>query len=111
MLSELASIYDPIGWIGPIVLTAKLFMNQLWLLKLDWKDELPEEMKEKWTQFRNMLTLINQIKIPRYCLQENYVFVELHGFCDASIKAYGAVIYLRSYDSFGNIKVSLICSK
>jgi Reverse transcriptase (RNA-dependent DNA polymerase)/Pao retrotransposon peptidase len=27
VLSEIASIYDPIGWIGPVVLTAKLLMK------------------------------------------------------------------------------------
>ena len=37
--------------------------------------------------------------------------IELHGFCDASEKAYGESIYLRLIDEQGNITVNLVCAK
>ncbi|MBN2876943.1 MAG: hypothetical protein JXL85_04745, partial [Bacilli bacterium] len=111
VLSEIAQIYDPIGWLGPVVLFAKIFMKKLWLNKLDWKDKLPEDLLDEWNNFRSNLSSINDIRIPRHCLIENHVKIELHGFCDASINGYGAVIYALSYDAEDNVKVSIICSK
>lgn len=111
VLSEIASIYDPIGWIGPIVLKAKLFLKKLWLRKLQWKDVIPDDMKQEWNNFRELLSLVNNVKINRQCFINNHVRVELHGFCDASIEAYGAVIYAHSYDQAGHTKTSIICSK
>ncbi|XP_043506296.1 uncharacterized protein LOC122526811 [Frieseomelitta varia] len=35
----------------------------------------------------------------------------VHGFCDASEKAYGACVYLKSTDQVGRTSVHLICSK
>lgn len=111
VLSEIASIYDPIGWIGPVVLKAKLFLKKLWLHKLQWKDDLPEDFKDEWNEFRNMLHVVNNLTIQRHCFIANHVTVELHGFCDASIQAYGAVIYAYSHDETGHTQTSLICSK
>jgi hypothetical protein len=39
------------------------------------------------------------------------VVIELHGFCDASIQAYGACVYIRSIDQHNNINVHLLCAK
>ena len=111
VLAIIASIYDPIGWIGPVLVMAKLFMKKLWLNKLDWKDELPDNLKDEWIKFHENLPCVNAVKIHRQCLIDNVVAVELHGFCDASINAYGAVIYVRSYNQNGNIQISILCSK
>lgn len=111
VLSEIASIYDPIGWIGPVITTAKLFMKSLWLNNLGWSDELTEDMRNDWQEFRDKLSAVNQVKIPRYCVLDNSLEIELHGFCDASIEAYGAVVYVLSRDAQNNSKTSILCSK
>jgi hypothetical protein len=111
VLGEIASIYDPIGWIGPVVLEAKKFMKKLWLLNIDWKDELPTELRDEWQNFRDSFVTLNSLRIQRHCYINAPVRVELHGFSDASEAAYGAAIYARSIDTAGNIQVSLLCSK
>ena len=111
VLSEIASIYDPIGWIGPVVLKAKIFMKKLWLNNLQWKDVLPDDLQREWNDFRSKLYLVDNVRIRRHCLIANHVSVELHGFCDASIEAYGAVIYAHSFDQTGHKQTSIICAK
>ncbi|XP_044013974.1 uncharacterized protein LOC122856356 [Aphidius gifuensis] len=69
--SEIGKIFDPLGLLGPVVMTAKIVMQQLW----------------------------------------NTTSIQLHGFCDASEKAYGACIYLRSIDEQGKVYTQLLCAK
>lgn len=109
LISEVASIYDPIGWISPVVVTAKLHMKMT--RKLKWKEALPSEVKESWCTFRAELPALSKLSIPRHSLIVNSVTISLHGFSDASLEAYGCVFYLRSADRAGNVKISLLCSK
>lgn len=53
----------------------------------------------------------NEVLVNRHAVIANPVRVEFHGFADASEEGYGAVIYIRSLDTIGNIQVTLICSK
>lgn len=109
ILSEIASIYDPIGIIGPVLLLAKLHMKPLRLMK--WNQKLSEEDVLRWNEFRSQLAALNNVSVARHAIAINPVSIQLHGFCDASEAAYGAVIYIRSCDSIGNTQISLICSK
>lgn len=109
VLSEIASIYDPIGLIGPVILLGKLHMKPLRTLK--WTEEIPEEQKRRWIEFTSQLEALNNVRVNRHAVIVNPVKIQLHGFGDASEQAYGAVVYLRSSDAVGNVQVSLICSK
>ncbi|XP_037816112.1 uncharacterized protein LOC119606616 [Lucilia sericata] len=40
-LSEVAKIFDPLGWLSPVTVVAKLFVRKLWLLQCTWDEELP----------------------------------------------------------------------
>lgn len=111
VLSSIARIFDPLGLIGPVITKAKMFMQDLWQLKVDWDEPLPSNLITDWKSFIAALSSINYLNIPRYCLLENCTRTELHGFSDSSEKAYGAVLYLRSITSEGQISVKLLCSK
>ncbi|XP_037931109.1 uncharacterized protein LOC119665921 [Teleopsis dalmanni] len=45
MSFDLAHIYDPLGLIGPILVTGKILLQGAWQLKLDWDDDLPSERR------------------------------------------------------------------
>ena len=90
--------FDPLGFLCPIVLQAKLIFNKVCILKTGWDSELPVEVEKSWKSFLNFLKNLNDISFDR-CLfadQKNFVSIELHGFCDASETAYSAVIYART---------------
>ncbi|XP_055944365.1 uncharacterized protein LOC129975327 [Argiope bruennichi] len=111
VLSIIARLFDPLGLLGPVITKAKIFMQQLWLLKIDWGEMLPEKEASEWQEFVTSLRNLNDINIERCIVIPNAEVNELHGFCDASEKAYGAAIYARTVDSAGKVKVKLIASK
>lgn len=110
VVSEVAKLYDPIGYLSPVIVTAKLFIQQLWCMKLDWDDPLSDQNVEIWKNFHQQLTQLNKIKIPRWLETTANRKIELIGFADASKKAYGATIYVRSFDN-EQIHCNLLTSK
>lgn len=111
VLSQIASLYDPIGWIGPVVLAAKLIMKSVVMRNIAWEDILPEDLAIEWQEFHSKIPALLELRIPRHCYIPHHRTIELHGFSDASIKAYGAAVYARSIDDHGNIRTALLTSK
>ena len=57
------------------------------------------------------ITQLSNIRIKRHFMIDNPVDIQLHGFSDASYKGYGAVVYIRSTDIYGNIESHIVCAK
>nr|CAI5820878.1 unnamed protein product [Callosobruchus analis] len=111
VLSTISQVYDPLGIVGPVIVTAKLLLQRLWELKLEWDDSLPDIEYSIWATFQKELPLLNNLEISRQITCPEIQEAQLHGFCDASEKAYGVCIYLRCTDAHGRHTVNLICSK
>ncbi|GFQ72956.1 integrase catalytic domain-containing protein, partial [Trichonephila clavata] len=71
VLSATARIFDSLGLISPVVTKAKLVMQELWRLKLDWNDSLPIHLETQWKRFVKSLAAINNLNIPRYILLDD----------------------------------------
>ena len=112
VLSELASLFDPLGLLGPTIVKAKIFMQQLWQKKLEWNQPLTTEDSSSWKKYQEELLTINDIRIDR-CLSPLYQIhrYELHGFSDASEIAFGACVYLRAISIDNQVSTQLVCSK
>lgn len=112
ILSTIARLYDPLGWASPVVVTAKIFMQQLWLLKCSWDDPLPQQALETWRTYAFALADLSNATLPRWThFGSNVVHCALHGFSDASTKAYAACIYLRVVNADGSVITSLLMAK
>ncbi|CAD6997982.1 unnamed protein product [Ceratitis capitata] len=98
VLSCVAKLFDPAGWLGPIVVQAKILMQDIWLTKIDWDDSLPRGIYLRWENFLKNYSHISKIRIPRWISFTPWKEIELHGFCDASEKAYAAALYVRVRD-------------
>ncbi|GFV08829.1 integrase catalytic domain-containing protein [Trichonephila clavipes] len=94
MLS-IARIFDPLGFVSPSTIILKIILQDLWKAGLDWDDEISSDILNRWNRFQAEISCLKQIKVPRYVQTQNAKHCEIHGFCDASSKAYSAVIYLR----------------
>ncbi|GFY55467.1 uncharacterized protein TNIN_357491 [Trichonephila inaurata madagascariensis] len=71
VLSQIARIFDPLGLLGPVISKAKFFIQQLWLLKLEWHEKLPVPVAAEWASFVQSLPVLEKLKIPRFVLSEN----------------------------------------
>ncbi|XP_017470269.1 PREDICTED: uncharacterized protein LOC108361969 isoform X1 [Rhagoletis zephyria] len=108
ILSQIASFFDPLGLLNPIIVSCKILMQHLWALKLDWDESVPQDVYTQWQDFRRQLSLVQKIQIPRYVPFNTAT--EIHAFADASTKAYGACIYMVTRDSNGTTS-SLLSAK
>lgn len=111
IMSDIAQIFDPLGLLGPCIILGKILLQSLWSLKLDWDESLPATIDNQWRQLRQELPVLNILKIPRFVSNTSIVKLELHGFADASLQAYGACLYIRSISSSGEIQVKLLTAK
>lgn len=94
ILSQIASLFDPLGLLGRIIVAAKITMQKIWRLKIDWDESVPSEIHQTWYNFKKDLIHLNAFKIPRKIHVNNATTFQLHGFCDASEAAYGACLYI-----------------
>lgn len=109
-LSEMAKLFDPLGWLAPAVITYKILFQRLWLYNLNWDDTLPDEICKEWIQHRSKMKSLEHIQIQRWIPIFNKS-LQIHGFCDASKDAYSAVVYSRTIDNKGDIQTNIVTSK
>ena len=114
VLSTVASLFDPFGFLAPFVLRGKQILQHACRDGVDWDDPLPEELQQKWERWRQELPDLASIRLARCFKPEGFGQVqtqELHHFSDASTRGYGQCSYLRLMDENGNVHCSLVMGK
>lgn len=114
VLSTVASVFDPVGFVAPFILVGKQILRDLCKDKIGWDEDLPEHILPRWESWLKELPHLAALKIPRNYLPPNFgeaVRHELHSFSDASFNGYGACSYLRSISETGQISCSLVIGK
>ncbi|XP_017474160.1 PREDICTED: uncharacterized protein LOC108364823 [Rhagoletis zephyria] len=103
LLSDVARLFDPLGFLAPIIIRGKIFIQKFWLTGLQWNEILPDDLKATWLAFRSELKLVPEIQVPRWIHITNEVdSYEFH----ASTHAYAAVVYLKVVAK-GSVKTTL----
>ena len=110
VLRILQKVYDPLGFLAPYIITAKVFLQRLCRLDVSWDEEIPEDMMHEWEVWKAGLNELKEFKIPRSIKDNNSSVLELVGYSDASKDAYAAVVYIRCI-SKNIIKTNLVIAK
>ena len=110
LLKVTSSFFDPLGILSLVLVQMKLLFQVLCKEKVGWDAPLPEPVRRKWIAWLQDLREVQQIIVP-CCLYDGVEKVvtsyKLHGFGDASERAYCAVVYLVLETSSGNYPVLL----
>ncbi len=113
LTSDIAKMFDVLGWFAPIIVKEKILLQRLWEEGLGWDGSVPPTLEQTWLEWRQELGLLVDKHIPR-CYTPKTVKIayrQLHGFSDASEVAYAGVVYLRLVDTTGCVHVSLVIAK
>ena len=112
MLSDIAKVFDPLGWLSPITVQLTQLMQQSWESNIGWDEKLPDELSDGYLEWREALHHLKHIQLSRFILCPDQLDkAELPVFCDASEKAYAAAIDVVSQGTHGGRKSSLLTAK
>ncbi|XP_064462830.1 uncharacterized protein LOC135373668 [Ornithodoros turicata] len=113
VLQTCGKIFDPLGFLAPYTIRAKILFQRIWERGLDWDNELPDDLLQEWKSWCEELPKLGIISLERCLTPVNGTgyTAELHIFTDASPQAYGACVFVRTVDDMGAVKVGLLFAK
>ena len=114
MLSIISSVYDPLGFLAPITLPAKILLQELCRRRCGWDDNIPEDIEHQWTRWLNELERMTSFNIQRCIKPRDFgqpTLAQLHHFSDASENGFGTVTYLRMQNNRNSVHVSFMLGK
>ena len=92
-------------------MTAKIWMQDLWLQKCEWDSPLPAELRERWYAYCKSLSNLPSLSVDRWLGVAASRSYQVHGFSDASSRAYAAAVYIRIDEGDSRFSVSLLAAK
>lgn len=113
VLKKTATIFDPLGFLAPYAVRAKILIQQAWVEATGWDVPLPGHHQKLWKSWFEESIGLQGIRIPR-CLKDRHstaVKASLHTFSDASEAAYAAAVYIRHEYEDKSITTRLVGSK
>ncbi len=97
ILSVISSIYDPLGFLSPVILRAKIILQDLCRERIGWDSIIPVVYAQQWTSWLEELHELEKFEVRRCLKPERFGEVtsaQMHHFSDASERGYGIVSYL-----------------
>lgn len=114
MLSITSSVYDPMGFLAPVVLSAKIMQQELCRRGCKWDDTIPQDILGKWKRWVEDLESLDVFTVDR-CIKPGdfgeLKHVQLHHFADASMNGYGTVTYIRMLNKEKRIHIAFLLGK
>ncbi|KAK7575924.1 hypothetical protein V9T40_012210 [Parthenolecanium corni] len=105
-----AQAFDPTGFAAPVIIRAKILLQDLWREGKGWDDPISPALAEVFRSYYSEITSLSSATIPRFYNSYRGSELTLVGFCDASPRAYGAVVYVRVRCG-AEIRSIIVCAK
>ena len=64
LLCFISSVFDPLGLLTPSMLEAKLILKQLWKISLDWDEEIPSNLNNRWLKWLQTFKKLRKLNYP-----------------------------------------------
>ncbi|TMS33196.1 hypothetical protein L596_000963 [Steinernema carpocapsae] len=93
VLRKFASIYDPMGFLCPLLLKVKIFIRKLWAEDQDWDVPLRPDLTKEWHSLAKLDGF--QKTIPRNVTNQSTIG-RIIICADASVEAISACVYLTT---------------
>ena len=115
ILSSISKIFDPIGFITPVLVNFKIFMQTLHRENLSWDKPLPGNLKFQWQKLtKEFNSEISNFSVKRQAL-DSFDPYDIVIFADSSKEAYGCVFYAVQNEAvnflFSKVKVAPLQSR
>ena len=65
ILSMASTIFDPLGFLSPVILHPKLLLQRLTREKLNWDDQIDDDAQRVWDKWYSTLKALDEVKISR----------------------------------------------
>ena len=66
VLQTLSQIYDPLGYVTPLTVEGKVFLQELWTRKAGWDEILTEKESKRWKEIKTGMDGFSNISIERF---------------------------------------------
>lgn len=80
-LKTIAKLFDPLGFLAPFIIRAKILLVEMWAAGLDWDDLFQEDLASKarkWFSELKDLPTIKVLRCLRFGQEEEFLSQELH---------------------------------
>ena len=101
VLSGISRLFDPLGWMAPNTVAAKILMQDFWISRMSWDEPLLSEMTKRWADIQESWASLTSLTVDRWlgCTQKSRI--EIHVFSDASKRAYYYMLYMPEHTLAG----------
>lgn len=93
ILSQNASVFDPLSLCRPITIKGRLLLSDIWKINLKWDENVPSDVQSVWNKIFAEFIELDSVKFPRWVIDTS-IELDFIIFCDASMKAYGLAGYI-----------------
>ena len=62
--SDFSRVYDPIGFVSPVIFVIKILMQDIWRIPISWEEELPTELVRRLFEWYKGLSTLEGVLLP-----------------------------------------------